>query len=242
MAGNPVLELMLVRLEQRSPLDAMDREAILSLPHTRRTLEQDEFLVWEGDSVDSACVLREGVLCRHKITEGGRQIVSLHLRGDFVTLQTSLLKTADHNVQALARAEVALIPGRAIVALANARPAVALAMWLDTLIDGAVFREWIANIGRRDARSRIAHILCEFGLRLENAGVGSRGQYELPMTQEQLADSLGLTPVHVNRTLKGLEVSGLIARERRMLTIPEWKALCGVGDFDEAYLYLPAAS
>ena len=235
--GSP-LSLMLERLERLSPLDQSDREAILALPHTLRTVQAEEFIIWEGDRVESSCLLRDGVVCRHKIAEGGRQIVSVHMRGDFVNLQNSLLKTADHNVQALTRAEIALIPCRAIVALASARPAVALAMWLDTLIDGAIFREWIANIGRRDARARIAHILCEFALRQERAGLGTRGQYELPLSQEQLGDALGLTPVHINRTLKALEAGGLISRERRRLTIADWEALSGVGDFDASYLYL----
>jgi CRP-like cAMP-binding protein len=242
MTGPPALQLMLTRLEQRSPLDALDRAAILSLPHTLRSLAIDEFLVWQGDGIENVVLLRDGFICRHKITEGGRQIVSLHLRGDFVTLQAPALKTADFNAQALTPCEIALIPGRAIVALAKDRPAVALALWLDTTIEGAVFREWIANIGRRDARSRIAHILCEFGLRLEQAGLALRKAYDLPLTQEQLGDALGLTPVHVNRTLKGLEVSGLISRERRTLTIPDWEAMCRAGDFDGSYLHLARSS
>lgn len=236
------LELMLTRLERLSPLDQSDRDAVLSLPHRLRSVRADEFVVWEGDRVESSCLLREGVVCRHKIAEGGRQIVSVHVKGDFVNLQSSLLKTADHNIQALTRSEIALIPADAIVSLAATRPAVALAMWLDTLIDGAIFREWIANIGRRDARARIAHVLCEFALRQEKAGLGTRNQYELPLSQEQLGDALGLTPVHISRTLKALEAAGLISRERRSLTIADWDALRGVGDFDPSYLYLEMAS
>lgn len=85
-------------------------------------------------------------------------------------------------------------------------------MWLDTLVDGSIFREWVTNVGRRDARTRIAHLLCEFSLRLKLAGLGEQGAYELPMSQEQVADATGLTPVHVNRTIKGLENDGLIER------------------------------
>jgi CRP-like cAMP-binding protein len=113
-----------------------------------------------------------------------------------------------------------------------------MAMWLDTLIDGAIFREWIANVGRRDARAKTAHILCEFALRQEKAGLAKDSKYDLPLTQEQLADAVGLTPVHINRTLKALEASGLIERDRRSLTIADWSALSWVGDFDESYLYL----
>jgi CRP-like cAMP-binding protein len=241
MTGSPPLGLMLARLERLSPLDQVDREAILALPHTLQIVGAGKFIVWEGDRVESACLLREGVVCRHKIVEGGRQIVAVHVKGDFVNLQTSLLKTADHNVEALTSADIALIPSKAILALAIARPAIAMAMWLDTLIDGAIFREWIANIGRRDARARVAHALCEFALRQEKAGLGTRDKYELPLSQEQLGDALGLTPVHINRMLMALEKGGLISRERRSVMIADWEALQGVGDFDASYLYLEPA-
>jgi CRP-like cAMP-binding protein len=106
------------------------------------------------------------------------------------------------------------------------------------LVDASIFREWTLNVGRRDARTRTAHLLCEFAMRLEVAGLGEQFDYELPMTQDQLADALGLTPVHVNRTLKALEAEGLIERTRRSVRIVNWKALANVGDFDPNYLHL----
>jgi CRP-like cAMP-binding protein len=119
------------------------------------------------------------------------------------------------------------------------RPAVAHAMWIDTLVDASIFREWIANIGRRDARTRVAHLLCEFAVRLRVAGLGGDAYYELPMTQEQLADATGLTSVHVNRTLKGLEREGLIERANpRAIWIGDWRRLAEAGDFDTNYLHL----
>jgi CRP-like cAMP-binding protein len=114
-----------------------------------------------------------------------------------------------------------------------------MAMWHDTLVDGSVFREWIANVGRRDAHTRIAHLLCEFALRLTVAGLGEESDYELPMTQDQLADCVGLTPVHVNRTLRALEAGNLISRKSsRGITIGDWKKLADAGDFDSNYLHL----
>jgi CRP-like cAMP-binding protein len=115
-----------------------------------------------------------------------------------------------------------------------------MAMWYDTLVDGSIFREWIANIGRRDAHTRMAHLLCEFALRLKVAGLGERDSYELPMTQEQLADATGLTPVHVNRTLRALDQEGLISRDKRAVRISDWKRLVAAGDFDSGYLHLLA--
>ena len=181
-----------------------------------------------------------GFAIRHKIVAGGaRQIVAIHMKGDVVDLQNSFLGVADHSVQVLTESEVAFIPREAIKKVAFERPNVGMAMWFDTLVDGSIFREWIANVGRRDAQSRLAHLLCEFSLRLKLAGLGEETQYELPMTQEQIADCTGLTPVHVNRTLKALENQGLIERRSsRTVTIGDWKKLAEVGDFDSNYLHL----
>jgi CRP-like cAMP-binding protein len=131
-----------------------------------------------------------------------------------------------------------MIPRDAVKALAFARPAVGMAMWYDTLVEGSVQREWTANIGRRDARTRMAHLLCEFGVRLEQAGLGTLCEYELPMTQEQLADATGLTSVHVNRTLRSLDREGWTERRMRSVRIKDWDELAAAGDFDPAYLHL----
>jgi CRP-like cAMP-binding protein len=147
---------------------------------------------------------------------------------------------ADHSVQMLTAGKVAMIPRDAVVQLAFERPAIGKAMWIDTLVDASIFREWIANIGRRDARTRLAHLLCEFSLRLEVAGLGQHTNYEMPMTQDQLGDATGLTPVHVNRTLKSLEAEGLIERaSARAITIGDWKKLAQAGDFNSNYLHMP---
>jgi CRP-like cAMP-binding protein len=233
------LELLAHRLEKLTPLGDADRAAILALPSSTRVVQARQRIIREGDEIDHSCLLQSGFVVRHKlVTAGARQIVSIHMAGDMVNLQNSLLRHADHSVEALTRAVVTFIPGQAIVDLAVSRPAVALAMWMDTLIDGSVFREWVANVGRRDAATRTAHVLCEFALRQEQAGLASRSRFDLPMTQQELADALGLTPVHVNRTLKALEQADLIHRERRRVRISDWDKLCAAGDFDPAYLHI----
>ncbi len=233
------LEPMVKKLDRWVTLDDDDRAAIRALPHRERTLESGQYIVREFDRAEHSCLLRSGFAYRHKVIgDGSRQILSIHMAGDLVDLQNSLLHTADHSVQALTTADIVLIPRAAIQALAIARPAVGMAMWLDTLVDASIFREWIANVGRRDSRTRTAHVLCEFALRQEDAGLGERGHYELPMTQEQLADVLGLTSVHVNRTLKSLEADGLISRNKRAVTIASWEALRKAGDFNPNYLHL----
>ena len=137
--------------------------------------------------------------------------------------------------------QVALIPREAIVRLAFDRPAVGKAMWIETLVEASIAREWVANVGRRKAYVRVAHVLCEFGLRLEHAGLKGGSHFDLPMSQEQLADTTGLTSVHVNRTLKALEADGLISRNSpRAVTIADWKRLADAGDFDSNYLHMTA--
>jgi CRP-like cAMP-binding protein len=221
-------------------LNNEEREALLALPYTLKTIEAHHYIVREGDKPTQSCVMISGLSYRHKVTaNGARQILSIHMSGDIVDLQNSLLGIADHNVQILTASQVAFIPREAIVELAFERPAIGKALWYDTLVDGSIFREWIANVGRRDARTRLAHLLCEYALRLEAAGLGSHREWELPMTQEQLADCTGLTPVHVNRMLKSLANEGLIRRTRRSVTINDWKSLAAAADFDSSYLHLP---
>jgi CRP-like cAMP-binding protein len=231
---------MLRKLEYRGTFDAADRAALLALPHIVKSLENGHYIVRERDLASHSCLMLSGFSVRHKIVVGGlRQIVAIQMKGEMVDLQNSLLGKADHSVQMLTRGQIAMIPREAILRIAFERPAIGKAMWLDTLVDASIFREWIANVGRRDARTRISHLLCEFSLRLKHAGLGQESGYDLPMTQEQLGDATGLTSVHVNRTIKALEAEGLIDRASpRAITIGNWKKLADVGDFDSGYLHM----
>ena len=233
------LQPLLRKLDYYGALSDADRAAVLALPHTLKTLEAHSYIVRQGDLATHACLIRSGFTYRHKIVaDGGRQICSINMTGDFVDLHNTLLKTSDHNIQVLDRAELAYIPHEAIRGLAEDHPAVGRAMWFDTLLDGSIFREWMANIGRRPARRRLAHLLCEFAVRLEVAGIGKHEEYTLPMTQEQLADCTGLTAVHVNRTLRVMDKEGLLTRTNRSIAVNDWAKLRAVGDFETAYLHL----
>ena len=236
------LELLLRRLEYWGSFSADDRHALLSLPHNVRAAQSGQYLVREFDRAEFSCVLLAGFAVRHKIVAGGhRQILSIHMKGDFVDLQNSMLGIADHSVQMLTNGRVATIQRGEIARIAYERPAIGKAMWTDTLVDGSIFREWITNVGRRDARTRIAHLLCEVSLRMQVAGLGQQTNYEMPMTQEQLADATGLTAVHVNRTLKQLQKDGVIERSSpRSIVIGDWKKLAETGDFNSNYLHLHA--
>lgn len=239
MSPNSNLLPMLRKLQLWVMLDESDCAAILALPHSIRLLRPHDFIVREDDTPTHSCLLLSGYAFRHKVAgNGGRQIFSIHMKGDVVDLHNSILRRADHNVQALTNVEAAFIPVAAIREITARYPNVGQAMWYETLVDAAIFREWTLNVGRRDARARTAHLLCEFALRLEVAGVGTQGHYELPMTQDQLADALALTNVHVSRTLKTLAAEGLIERRQRSVTIVDFRRLASVGDFDSRYLHL----
>lgn len=235
------IERVLRRLETRGPLGPQDRAAVRALPFHYRTLEPASYLVREGEPPEMCALLLTGFAHRHKVTGNGeRQILSVHMPGEFLDLQNSFLKVADHNVQALTRCDIAGVPVAALRQLALDHPAVGRAMWIETLIDAAIFREWIVNVGRRDSLSRISHLLCEFALRLEAAGLSRDHRYEMPMSQEQIADCTGLTPVHVNRVLKELGRLGLIERDKRSISIMHWDRLQEIGDFNTRYLHFEA--
>ena len=239
-ASDLVLAPLVRKLGAWVELSQADERAIASLPHRVKSMDRHSFIIRDRQETTHCCVMLSGFAIRHKIVAGGaRQIVSIHMAGDVVDLQNVLLGTADHNVETLTVAEVALIPREAIDAVAFAHPNVGRSMWIDTLVDASIFREWIANVGRRDARSRVAHLLCEFALRLEAAGLAQGTEYQLPLTQEEIGDCVALTSVHVNRTFRCLEEDRLIARQhRRSVTIDDWRKLAAAGDFDSAYLHL----
>lgn len=183
--SNLLLAPMARKLDQHRRLDEADRDAILNLPASLRRLEAGQYLVWDGDRPQQTCLLISGFAVRHKEAgNGSRQNLSIHMRGDVLDLQNSLLGLADHNVQMLTAGDVAVIPVDAMREIAFARPAVGQAMWHETLIEGSIFREWMVNIGRRDARTRIAHLLCEIALRMV------RGR-PWPFHQLRAADHLG---------------------------------------------------
>ena len=180
-----------------------------------------------------------GFAFRHKLTDdGARSIVSIHVPGEPLDFQHLFLEEADHNVQTLTRGDAALIPRSAIHQLALERPAVMHAIVVSISVEASIFREWVLNVGRRDARARVAHLLCEFAIRLDAQGLTGSDGYVLPMTQEQIGDATGLTSVHVNRMLKGLETDGLVKRNGRLVSFPDWQGLRDIAGFGERYLHV----
>jgi CRP-like cAMP-binding protein len=234
---NP-LDLLIRKIRTHYPLTLEDQQRIVGLPFRVRTLEPQSYILREGDLPDRCAVLLSGFAFRHKLTgEGARQIMALHIPGEALDFQNMFLEESDHNVQMLTRGVVAEIPREPLEKLVLENPNIGRAILVFTLVEASIFREWVLNIGRRDARSRIAHLLWEFAYRMNVQGLNPSGIYELPMTQEQLADATGLTPVHVNRVLQSLQRDGLIERERRILRFVDWDGMREVGDFNARYLH-----
>ena len=233
------LDLLVRDISACVQLDETDRRAVLDLPHRIRMMDAGSYLIREGDQPQHCCLLIDGFAIRHKVTgTGARQILAICIPGDAVDLQNTFLSVSDHGVQMLTRGKVADIPRQALQDLVLSRSRVGAGITQMSLIESSIMREWVVNVGRRDARARIAHVLCEVAVRLQERGLNGTKGFELPMTQEQLADTTGLTPVHVNRVLKGLEADGLIARSRRLIRFDDWRALQEAGDFSRRYLHI----
>ena len=239
MDAAPTLEPMLRKLRLWVNLDSAQEQALVDLPHNVVMVDKQKILVREGDDISHCWLVLSGNCVRFKyVGSGARQIVSIHMKGDLVDLTNALLGVADHSIQALTPCKMAKLPIEAVRQLTDTDPAIKDALWLDTLVDASIHREWVANVGRRDATTRVAHLLCEFALKMEAIGL-DQFDYELPMTQDQLADATALTPVHVNRVLQSLAKDGLIERvTSKSVIIGDWKKLAAAGDFHRGYLHL----
>ncbi|MEF2551561.1 Crp/Fnr family transcriptional regulator [Aurantimonas sp. A2-1-M11] len=229
---------LITRLDKVAELDDEDRAALSALPVIIRDVQADEDIVSEGQTVSHCCILVEGFTCRYRnIRDGRRQIIAFHVPGDIPDLHSLHIHYMDHSFAAMTPSRVGFVPHEAVWSLCRERPNVAAALWLETLIDGAIFREWIVGLGRLSGKSRTAHLLCELAVRLRAVQLAPDLVYHLPLTQHELADALGLTVVTVNRVLQELKAENLIDRERSRMTIKDWPALARVGEFDTNYLH-----
>ncbi|RMB36847.1 CRP-like cAMP-binding protein [Sphingomonas sp. PP-F2F-G114-C0414] len=239
MDMSTVTEQVIRKFESRTTLRADDRVQIAALPFKVRTLDASTYMLREGQRPTRCAFILDGLAYRQKLTPNGeREIVSILMPGEFVDLQNLFLDESDHDIQALTRLTLAEVPIVALRQFIETCPAAGQALWIDALVEASIHREWLLNVGRRNARSRLAHLLCEFSVRFKTSALGGGMAYELPMTQEQLGDALGLTPVHVNRVLKSLESDGLIARKKRQVSVTDWPRLRDAAEFNERYLHL----
>jgi CRP-like cAMP-binding protein len=238
-ASKSISKPLLRKLESILTLSGEEQEAVLRLTGTVQSVEADQDIVREGEKPSECCLVLDGFTCRYKVTDAGkRQIFSFHTPGDIPDLQSLHLQVMDHSLSTITRCDLLFIPHPTIRELCRRFPRIGDAFWRDTLIDGAIFRQWLLGVGRKEAASRIAHLLCELFLRLRAVGLAAGRDLELPLTQAEIGDALGLSTVHVNRSLQKLRAMGVIAGSGKKLVIQDWEGLREVGEFDPTYLHL----
>ena len=230
---------LLRKLESIASLTTEERAAIQRLPMTFRALPADQDIVREGDTPVESCLIVRGFACRYILTgQGKRQILSFHMAGDIPDLQSLHLSVMDHNLATVVPTELAFIRHEDLRALIRNQPRLGDLFWRDTLIDAAVFRQWMVGMGRRTAEGQLAHLLCELLVRMRSVGLIEDHAFELPLTQAELGDALGLSTVHVNRVLQDLRRDGLIALRGAFVIVQDWARLKKTGEFDPTYLHL----
>jgi CRP-like cAMP-binding protein len=242
-AGPADLDIFVRKLLAHSRLSTADQAELLALPFQYRELGPNMTILREGDRSQLCPILLSGFAFRYKLAaDGGRQIVALRIPGDPLDFQSLYLHIVDHHIQSLTAVALALVPLATLEQIAEARRSVARAILIDILVESSIGREWQLNVGRRHALPRLAHFLCELAYRLQVIDPRANEGVDVPLTQEQLADILGLTPVHVNRTLKTLEEAGAVARSGRRLRTRDIGILARFADFTPLYLHLDNAS
>lgn len=220
-------------------LSEQEKAAIRELPVREADIKADQDVVREGDSPSRLFFIVEGMTCTYKVvSEGKRQIVGFHLPGDAPDLQSVHLRVLDVSIATMTPCKIGFVPHPAILEACDRFPRLTAAFWRHTLIDAAIFREWMANIGQRTAPARIAHLLCELYVRFQAVGLARGDTIDFPITQVEIGEAMGLSSVHVNRSLKELRSKGYIAYRDSVLQVLDWEGLQMAGDFSPDYLHL----
>lgn len=238
----PALRLLLKRLLLRSTLGREEAGALLGLPGEVVSVRPHIDFVASGEQVEHSCLIADGLAARfEQLEDGRRQIIGLHLPGDLVDLYSLLLPKASVPLQTLCTSTIVKIPHLELRRAVQKWPNLGMALWRDSLIDGNFVAQAVVRLGRRDAFARVAHLLCEMALRYQALGAVELSAFRFPVTQEQLADTVGLTSVHVNRTLKTLREKGLVVIASGQVRILDWPGLQRAAAFDPDYLCLPGS-
>ena len=234
-----LLEPFFRKIAARDALGQEERRALVEAADERLVFEAGEDLVSEGQRPIRRMLVADGFTSRYRLLSGGdRQLTAIHVPGDFVDLHSFLIKKMDHSVGALTRCVIYTFPHARLVALTERFPHLTRILWLLTLLDASIHREWLVGLGRLSAQQRAAHLICEIFTRLRVIGRTADNSFELPITQSALADALGISAVHINRVLQDLRRRGLIVWDGGRLNITDWHALSALAEFDEGYLHL----
>lgn len=226
------------KLNELVDLNRSDISALTAATANARPYAPRKDLIREGDEPGPVFVVLDGWACRYKVLPSGtRQIMAFLMPGDACDLHVKLLAAMDHSIQAITQASVATISRASMQSMMHEHPNIAQAMYIAQLIDEGVLRAWIVSMGRRSSTARVAHLICELYLRARNIGLANDEEFALPLSQVVLADALGMTPVHINRVLKELRLSGAMALKRGSVIILDPKKLVRIAGFDENYLH-----
>ena len=231
-------QVLVRKLESITDLTSAETKALLALPLRLQEIKADQDVVREGDRPSQCCLLIEGFAARYKFTDKGkRQIFAFHTPGDIPDVLSLQLKTMDHTLGTITACTMGFIQHEHMRELLRQHPRLKDVFWRETLIDAAIFREWMIGIGRRDAKTRIAHLFCEMVCRLRAVGLETNSTVPLPLTQNEVGDALGLSTVHVNRMVQELRGDALLEWENGVLTVLDWDRLTQAGEFDPTYLH-----
>jgi CRP-like cAMP-binding protein len=233
--SNPLLR----KLANFTELSAEEKSAVDACCGDVRYFAAGEDVISQGDRTGGVKLLLEGFACRYKVLEDGRrQVVAYFVPGDLCDLRVFILKRMDHSIGAVCASKVATISQENVLRLTHNYPSLTRALWWSTLVEEAIAREWIVNVGQRNALERMAHLFCELLYRFRAVGLNDGMSCTLPLTQVELAETLGLSSVHVNRTLQALRKRKLITLENGTLTIDNLDELKELSFFDPDYLHL----
>ena len=229
----------LKKLRTRTDISSRDEQVIRDLIAEVRKVPADRVLIRAGEVLNNSVLLLDGWMARSKdMATGERQVTELHIAGDFPDLHGFTLKKLDHDVVTLSECTIGVVPHERLLEITRDHPHLARVYWFSTNVDAAITRELALSLGQRPAIARMAHLFCELYLRLKVVGRTNGNRFEFPVTQRELSECLGLTVVHVNRTLQELRRKGLVEFENRHLTIVDRMGLEGIAEFDPNYLYL----
>ena len=238
-SANPERNPLIRKLAQAEALTYHDQTILAEMCSRPRYVEAGEDIIRVGDQPSDVHLVLDGFACRYKILpEGNRQIVALLVPGDFCDLHVAILGEMDHSIATLTPCTIIDIPAATVRRLTEDQPRITRALWWATLVDEGILREWLSSMGQREAPERMTHLFCELLLRLRLVGAVDDDGYDLPLTQADLGDLLGMTSVHVNRTLRHLRELDLVEFKRKRLTIPDVTRLKAYCSFDPTYLHL----
>lgn len=238
-AGVGPIDKLVMKFEQRDRLPDDEKRVLEAAVVRIDSYRAREDVIIEGELQTESRLLVDGVAHRYKaLSDGRRQIMALHIAGDFVDLHSFTLKKLDHNVATITPARFAVVPHDTLRAITESEPHLTRLLWMSTMIDAAIHREWVVSAGRRSAVEHIANLFCEMYVRSQAVGLADGKRYPLPLTQEDMADACGLTSVHVNRSLQELRATGAVEWQRGTVIVNDWDELQRIAEFDPRYLNL----